>query len=232
MKTVPSKILTDQLTGKDPQLMIQNAEGKLLHPEAAKAFEKLQVKALNSGFKLKIVSGFRSFEDQKKIWQAKASGQLLIRDSLGHPLEYEKLTEQEVLAGILRWSAIPGASRHHWGSDLDIIDAHALTPGQKVELTPEEVAPNGPFGPLHAWLDDQMEKDSAFGFFRPYAKDLGGVAPERWHLSYRPLSEKLLEKYTLEVFEQNLKTADLTLGELLLKDPKSYYERFVLNISA
>ncbi len=37
--------------------------------------------------------------------------------------------EAERVAAILVWSALPGASRHHWGTDCDVIDAAALPPG-------------------------------------------------------------------------------------------------------
>ena len=30
----------------------------------------------------------------------------------------------------------------------------------------------------------------AFGFFRPYTTDRGGVAPEPWHLSYAPVAAR------------------------------------------
>lgn len=230
MKNNHSKISIKELTGRCPELMVKGPGEKLLHPQTLQAFLKLKSMASHEGFDLQIVSGFRSFQDQKKIWQAKACGKKTLRNSEGHALDYSELSKQEVLESILRWSAIPGASRHHWGSELDVIDANALRPGQKVELTPEEVAPNGPFGPLHAWLDEAMENQKAFDFFRPYAKDLGGVAPERWHLSYRPLSETYLENYTLDVFIENLEKAQLELEDLLLQDPQHYYERFVLNI--
>ncbi|NIM47861.1 MAG: D-alanyl-D-alanine carboxypeptidase family protein, partial [Gemmatimonadales bacterium] len=86
----------------------------------------------------------------------------------------------------LRWSALPGASRHHWGTDLDVYDLAARPEGYEVELIPEEVDAGGMFGPLHEWLDGRIAADAAFGFFRPYERDRQGVAPERWHLSYAP----------------------------------------------
>ena len=230
MKNNHSKISIDILTGQRPDLMTKGPNDKLVHPEALEAFFKLQSKAQDEGLDLCIVSGFRSFEDQKNIWQAKAQGKKTLRDSSGQELDYNDLSKGDVLESILRWSAIPGASRHHWGSEIDIIDANALSPGQKVELTPDEVAPDGPFGPLHDWLDGEINNQTAYGFFRPYEKDLGGVAPERWHLSYRPLSESYLESYSLDVFIENLNSTQLDLKEILLKNPEHYYERFVLNI--
>ena len=71
-------------------------------------------------------------------------------------------------------------------SALDAREHLAHSNGQRV-LT-GEVAPDGVFGPLHAWLDERMAADESEGFFRPYDEDRGGVAPERWHLSYAPLA--------------------------------------------
>ena len=36
-----------------------------------------------------------------------------------------------------------------------------------------------------------MAADESEGFFRPYGEDRGGVAPERWHLSFAPLSHEM-----------------------------------------
>ena len=71
-----------------------------------------------------------------------------------------------MIDAILTWSALPGASRHHWGSDIDVIDAAALGPGARAQLVAEEFAPGGRFERLNGWLDSNMGR---FGFFRPYA---------------------------------------------------------------
>lgn len=230
MKNNHSKTSIEQLTGQRPELMVKGPDEKLLHPQVLEAFLKLKSKGQARGFNLQVISGYRSFEEQRNIWQAKARGQKTLRDPKGQKLCYDSLSREDVLESILRWSAIPGASRHHWGTELDIIDANALKEGQKVELTPDEVAADGPFGPLHAWLDEEIKNHSACGFFRPYEKDLGGVAPERWHISYRPLSEKYLKDYSFETFVDNLKKAQLDLKDIILRAPEHYYERFVLNI--
>jgi hypothetical protein len=57
-----------------------------------------------------------------------------------------------------------------------------------LQLSPDEVATGGVFDRLHCWLDARLATGESHGFFRPYGKDRGGVAPERWHLSYAPLS--------------------------------------------
>ena len=107
------------------------------------------------------------------------------RDAPGH----RQLTERELVFAILRWSALPGASRHHWGTDLDVFDAAARPEGYEIELIPEEVDPGGMFGPLHDWLDEQDRRiGRPSGSSGPYDLDRDGVAPERWHLSCGPVA--------------------------------------------
>jgi hypothetical protein len=85
-----------------------------------------------------------------------------------------RLTPAERVAAILWWSALPGTSRHHWGTDFDVLDAAAMPAGYKLQVIPAEYLEGGPFHRLTTWLDAHM---GAFGFFRPYTTDRGGVAP-------------------------------------------------------
>ena len=224
------------LLGKDASDLIEVSPALFLLPKTIQAFQKLHALGQKEGFDLKIVSAYRSYEAQKSIWQAKAQGQRPLLADDGSPLDFSSLSAQEILQAMLRWSAIPGASRHHWGSDFDVIDSQALQqvlkkdPSFKVELTPQEVAPEGVFGPMHLWLDQLIQAQEAFGFFRPYETDRGGVAPEKWHLSFRPLSEGFLNQYTLELFTQMIEQSDLHFKDLLLEDAPEIYQRYLLNI--
>ncbi|TXS96436.1 M15 family metallopeptidase [Parahaliea maris] len=178
----------DQLTGVDERHLTDLPGGHRLHPEAARAWQALVAAARAAGFQLQIASSHRSFSRQSGIWNAKAAGKRAVHDDCGQPVAMASLSPREQLHAILRFSALPGTSRHHWGTDLDVFDAAAVPAGYAVQLTPEEVAPGGPFDALHTWLDQRMAAGESQGFFRPYARDRGGVAPERWHLSYAPLS--------------------------------------------
>ena len=106
------------------------------------------------------------------------------------------LSARQQLAAVLRFSALPGTSRHHWGTDVDIYDAAALPAGAGPALTPAEVAPGGVFDALHCWLDRCIAAGRSHGFYRPYVRDRGAVAPERWHLSYAPLARRLSPRVT------------------------------------
>ena len=101
-----------------------------------------------------------------------------------------------------------------------------------IQLLPEEVANDGMFGKLHMRLDELMSEHDSHGFYRPYDEDRGGVSPERWHLSYHPISKELLGKYTIKIFKQNIEETNLELKKVILDDLEYFYEKYVLNISS
>ncbi|MDG2036171.1 MAG: hypothetical protein P8J42_06095, partial [Pseudomonadales bacterium] len=82
-----------------------------------------------------------------------------------------------------------------------VYDRAAVTSDFNVQLIDDEVERGGVFAPLHDWLDDQIDKQQANGFYRPYQGIIdGGVAPERWHLSHQVTAEhfsRLLNAETL-----------------------------------
>lgn len=203
--------------------------GARLHVDAAAAFIELRSAAWAAGFELAVLSGFRSFEQQLSIWNRKATGALAVLDSHARPLDIGSLSEEELVFSILRWSALPGASRHHWGTDLDVYDLAAKPEGYEVELMPEEVNPGGMFGPFHEWLDARIGSGRAFGFYRPYDIDRRGVAPERWHLSYAPLSSLYARMLTPDVLREVIEPADMRLKDVVLGRLPVIFDRFVAN---
>jgi LAS superfamily LD-carboxypeptidase LdcB len=230
-----SKSATGHLTGQMEGHLCSSDEAELLgvrmHRGVVLPFLQLQNEARRAGFDLRILSGFRSFQQQLSIWNRKATGKLAVLDSNAVPLDIERLSENELVFAILRWSALPGASRHHWGTDLDVYDLAALPEGYEIELVPEEVDAGGMFGPLHEWLDGRIAADSAFGFFRPYDEDRRGVAPERWHLSYAPAAARFGLQLTHELLRETIQTADIELKEAVLQNLDEIYGRFVINTS-
>lgn len=205
------------------------ALGAAVHRDVVQPFLRLREEAARAGFTLDILSGFRGFERQLSIWNRKADGELPVLDSAAVPLDIAKLSERELVFAILRWSALPGASRHHWGTDLDVFDAAARPEGYEVELIPEEVDAGGMFGPLHEWLDARIAASTSFGFFRPYDRDRGGVAPERWHLSHAPVAATFAEGLDADVLADTLRNADVRLKDVVLEHLSEIYQRFVVN---
>ena len=216
-----------QLYGLEQTHIEVDAGGHGLHPDCRAAWERLQALGREQGFELRIVSAFRSFERQLAIWNGKARGQRPLLDDAGQALDSAGLTPRQLIHAILRFSALPGASRHHWGSDLDIYDAAAAPEGYQVQLTAAEVTSGGVFGPMHDWLDQQLAHDRDFGFFRPYDRDRGGVAPERWHLSFQPLASLCQAAVSLEQLGAVLADAELDLKRELLPMLPEIYRRYV-----
>lgn len=215
----------------DAHVILEPVSGQLMHPEALTAFDQLRRDARCAGFEPKVVSGFRGFERQRAIWNGKARGERPLLDSYGQPLDVATLSPEDTVFAILRWSALPGGSRHHWGTDFDVIDAAAVPEDYRVQLTPEEVADQGVFGPFHCWLDERIASGNSYGLFRPYAEDRGGVAPERWHLSYAPRAREFQELLTAEVLRARLQAcqrdSDMALADTVCGNIDTIFETFV-----
>ena len=166
------------------------SEGLLADPEASTAFLKLSKRAAKAGVDMRIASAFRSYDRQARILNEKWLGHRGVVNDQGDSLDRSMLSDAQWLEAILRFSALPGTSRHHWGTDLDIWDAAAVDSHYKLSLTGAEYGPGGVFEEMTHWLDARIVADDAEGFFKPYDQDRGGVAPEPWHISYRPVASR------------------------------------------
>ena len=228
-----SRVLASILVGQSDEHLCSADEAALLgarvHQDVLEPFQQLRDAAHQEGFDVTILSGFRDFDKQLSIWNRKATGKLAVLDSQARPLDVATLSDVELVYAILRWSALPGASRHHWGTDIDIYDLVAKPPDYEVDLVPAEVEAGGMFAPLHEWLDARIAEDNAFGFFRPYDADRHGVAPERWHLSYAPLSSVYARLLTPDILRDTIQRADMHLKEAVVRELDAIYERFVMN---
>ena len=179
-----------------------------LHPEALSALQAMSAAALGAGIELLPVSSFRDFARQLRIWNDKFSGQRPLLDRDSNPLETSLLSEAERVTAILVWSALPGASRHHWGSDCDLIDRAALPPQAPVELLSAD-----------------------FGFYRPYDLDRGGVQPEPWHLSFAPLAHGALASMRPELLRTALEAAPLAGRDSVIARLPELFERHVAAVA-
>lgn len=196
-----------ELTGRTRTHVVQLQQPRAaLHRDAARPFLAMRDAAAAEGIDLQVFSGFRDFESQCAIWRRKFLGERPLLDAAGQPVERAGLDEDAIVDLILRWSALPGASRHHWGSELDLYDAAAVPEGYRVQLVPAEYAPGGPFARLLEWLEVHA---GGFGFYRPYRDDLGGVLPEPWHWSFAPVSLKAQRALTPAMVAEALDAAEL-----------------------
>lgn len=201
-----------------------------VHRDILEAIQLLKTAASEAGFCLKLASGFRNFDRQCAIWNAKVQGLRPVLDNKEQPINLNALSEAEKVFAILRWSALPGTSRHHWGTDFDVFDAGALEDEKLLQLTVKETQEGGPFFNFYQWLDEHL-KEKKCKFFRPYGKDLGGVSPEPWHLSYQPVAELFESAFALEELKKILESSDILLKDTVIENLDEIYQRFVVNTS-
>ena len=200
-----------------------------LHFEAVTSFLAMRDAAAAAGIDLVATSSFRDFDRQLLLWNRKWRGERALLDRAGRPIDPASLDDAARIDAILCWSAIPGGSRHHWGTDIDVIDAAAMTPGYQVQLVPAEYAAGGVFGKLTPWLDGNMGR---FGFHRPYESDGCGAGIEPWHLSYAPVSTGALEELALPLLRQAIAGSEMLGKAQVLERLPEIYTRFILAVDS
>ena len=219
------------LTGQSRNHLQEVFPGHFLHRDVVAAYLTLVEQAAKAGITLRLASGFRSFDRQLAIWNAKARGERPVVDSEGQLVAMAALDERDQMLAILRWSALPGASRHHWGCDMDIWDSGAVASDYHLQLTVDEYAVGGPFYACSRWLDEWISGGKT-AFFRPYIEaDKGGktfgVAAEPWHLSFRPLASVYEAALTRDVLRQLIENTDICLQRTILENLDEIYSRFI-----
>ncbi len=205
-------------------LEFKNINGYFVDKEVLPFFNKLTERLALEGFELRLESGYRPFERQLSIWNRKASGELKLLDASGNPMERPS-DEEELMYAILTWSALPGASRHHLGSDLDVVDGKACPEGYEVQLTPAEC--DGMFAPFHKKLTDLMDADEAFGFSRVFIPGRGRIQPEQWHIAHLPTSRRRLEKFSLKELRRIYERTDIACKSALLDNLDKLAEDYI-----
>jgi LAS superfamily LD-carboxypeptidase LdcB len=217
-----------ELTGRASTHVVRVAEPRaVLHPATAAALARMRAAALRDGLDLAPASSFRDFDTQVRIWNEKWTGRRALLDRAGRALEAKRLRPAARVRAILAWSAPPGASRHHWGTDLDVYDRAALPQGAKLELVPAEYGTGGPFARLTAWLDAHMGR---YGFYRPYATDRGGVQPEPWHLSHYPTAREASRRLRFATLRAAIEGAEIEGKDALLAALPEIYARYVRSV--
>jgi len=219
-----------QLTGRDRGHLVElEAPRCALHRFAVRPFLALREAAARAGFDLVPVSSFRDFDRQRAIWNAKFRGERPALDRRGRRVDLAPLDARARVEAILLWSALPGMSRHHWGSDIDVADGCALARGHVPKLEAWEYRRGGPFAALSAWLGANMHR---FGFYRPYTRRGRGVQPEPWHLSYAPVAQPALRRLTVRVLAAAIAGAGVDgEAEILARLPE-IRERYLLDVDA
>ncbi|MCK6265442.1 M15 family metallopeptidase [Vibrio sp. ZSDE26] len=221
----------EQLTGQTDTHLTKVLIGKKqfqVHREVVRDLIALKDAATKAGFDLCIASGFRSFERQAAIWNGKMSGERAILDSDSQPIDPALLNESQKVNAILRWSALPGASRHHWGTDFDLYDAASVPKGNQIQLEPWEYL-TGHQQHFNGWLSAHLAQ---FGFFLPYREDLGGVAAEPWHISHITQGETCLSSLTVTELAKQLQYQKIIGIKDVLNSLDQIYAQYIANISS
>ncbi|MFT5752473.1 MAG: LAS superfamily LD-carboxypeptidase LdcB [Flavobacteriales bacterium] len=184
----------NELLGQGSPNLIEK-DGYRLRTKAADAFEALKAAALKDGIVIKVVSSYRDYAHQNRIWERKY---LRFRESGLSPI----LSIQK----IIEYSTIPGTSRHHWGTDLDLIDGTPKVDGDV--LVPSKFHGTGPFCKFKDWMDIHA---NSYGFQLVYTDAIHrkGFKYEPWHYSYAPLSKGYLKAYNALDIQQKLTEAKL-----------------------
>ena len=169
----------DQLIGKGNPVLL--GEQFKMQKDTYSSFSEMKNEAAKENISIELVSAYRSFKKQKQIFENKY-----------RQFTFEGLTPIEAIKKIIEYSTIPGTSRHHWGTDIDIIDANSPKP--KSVLEEEHFYGKGPYCKLKEWLDKNAEN---FDFYEVYTNNPNrkGFKYEPWHFSYAPVSKPMLKEY-------------------------------------
>lgn len=143
-----------------------------LRNEVLLKFDKMYNAALEDGIKLVIISGTRSFNHQKYIWDRKWAKNILKMDSISAVKE------------IMKYSSMPSTSRHHWGTviDLNNLENSYFEKGEGKKIFDWLVENAFKYG-FHMTYDNQEETKRT------------GYKMEKWHWSYMPISEQFLIQF-------------------------------------
>lgn len=149
--------------------------------ETAQAFIEMRNAAAQDGISLQAISGGRNFYEQKRIWERKFNAN-----------KKGGLSDLDNAMRIIEFSYMPGASRHHWGTDIDInnLDNEYFESGRGLDE--------------YNWLRENAE---TFGFCQIYNSKAfrTGYNEEKWHWSYLPESTKFLNTYNRLVKDSDIK---------------------------
>jgi hypothetical protein len=191
----------------------------LLRP-VYEAFVKMYDNAHASGIRMIIMSGHRTFFEQACEWDPRWIT-LAGENRFGNDLERTK--------HLLQYRSMPGTSRHHWGTDIDLNSIR------------EDYFQSEEGRMLYEWLEKNAP---LYGFYQPYTvrcdERKSGYCEEKWHWSYRPIAQLMLEKYVATVSKEDIKGFK---GDRFVKDldiisdwvcgiDKSLYDTLIFKVNS
>ncbi len=166
---------TDYRRRPESTLNVTRVAGVVLNAEAGQAVVQMAAKAAAVGAPFSAASGFRSIDDQRRIFLDQLTAQGYQR--IGRPYSASEIASgaaDGAVTEVLRLNSIPGYSFHHTGDAVDL------------------VAPGGSLGSFsssaaYRWLSvDNYANAKAFGFVPSYPVGAGriGPEPEPWEFTF------------------------------------------------
>jgi len=162
-KKVSKKISLGTYTPKD----LISFQGVKVSQRIVRDLERLLSAAQKDGVTLKVISGYRSYEYQKDLFN-----RYIKNERAKNP----KLTQTSAAHIVNTYSAKPGHSEHQLGTTVDVLSAennYAFT------VTPELK--------YIVWLEKHASK---FNFVISYPKDGTEYIYEPWHIRWYPPSNE------------------------------------------
>ncbi len=194
--------------------------GNYLRKETFEAFQQMRNEAAKIGIKLFIVSATRTFTEQKRLWENKWMARTPVNTDTGEYLpkpfsRQDFLTKEQRALRILEFTAMPSASRHHWGTDLDF---NAVNPSYWTTFRGQKE---------YNWLVENAPK---FGFCQVYsAKRPTGYKEEKWHWSYLPIAQNLTNEYVRMITNSDISTSNFIGSKTAITT--DFIENYVLGIN-
>ena len=154
--------------------------GRYMHNKAYESFIEMWNHAKKDGIQLTIRSATRNFNYQKGIWERKWNGATKVS---GKRLNETVHNHTERALQILEYSSMPGTSRHHWGTDIDLnaFENSYFESGEGLKI--------------YIWLTNNA---GSYGFCQPYTAKgdarPNGYNEEKWHWSFKPVAIQYFEK--------------------------------------
>ena len=156
--------------------------GYKLQKRAHQSFLEMNYEAKKHDMNIRVVSSYRSFNHQNLIWTRKYKR-----------YRSRNLSSQHAVLYNIRYTAIPGSSRHHWGTEIDVVDGSIKT--SRYPLNTKNFHGYGIYKSFREWMDENAHK---FGYYRVYTNDhtRRGFKYEPWHYSFAELAKPMLKDYS------------------------------------
>ena len=214
--TTTNHFTNNDLIGKgSPKLY---GTGYKLQKKAHQAYLEMNYEAKKSDMNIRVVSSYRSFNHQNLIWTRKFKR-----------YRSRNLSTQNAVQYNIRYTAIPGSSRHHWGTEMDVVDGSIKT--SRYPLNTKNFHGYGIYTSFREWMDSNAHR---FGFYQVYTNDhqRRGFKYEPWHYSFAELAKPMLKEYNERDIQNILKQQEL-LGKQHFTEPfiEKYTKDNILGIN-